>query len=210
MEGGVAADAMGELEHRKRWLVAGAALTLLAAAGGGALAATELGSASTQTDPIVSDAASRLGVTPSALESPLASGRAPLSGRFFGGFGRAPGFGGWGIGAGLGPAAESYLGLSGAQIRTELRAGKTLAQIAVAQGKTADGLIAALVAAAKAKLANAVSAGRLSSSQEATIESNLQSEITAIVNGTTAHRGFGFHGPRWGGGAPRSGMTATA
>src|SRR5262245_30210227 len=40
-----------------------------------------------------------------------------------------------------GPAAiASYLGLSPAQLREQLKAGKTLAQIAVAQGKSVSGL----------------------------------------------------------------------
>ncbi len=50
----------------------------------------------------------------------------------------------------------SYLGLSGAQLTSELRSGKTLAQIAQAtSGKTAQGLSAALLAAKQARLAKA-------------------------------------------------------
>jgi hypothetical protein len=53
-------------------------------------------------------------------------------------------------------AASSYLGVSAAQISSELRSGKTLAQIAGASsGKSAEGLIEALVAARKVKLASA-------------------------------------------------------
>lgn len=42
----------------------------------------------------------------------------------------------------------TYIGITEAQLRTELRAGKTLAEVAVANGKTRDGLIAALAQAA--------------------------------------------------------------
>ena len=43
--------------------------------------------------------------------------------------------------------ASTYLGLTEAQIRTQLQSGKTLADIATAQGKTAAGLVDALVTA---------------------------------------------------------------
>ena len=54
-------------------------------------------------------------------------------------------------------AASSYLGVSVAAIQTELRAGRTLAQIAAAHGKSEAGLVDAIVAARRARLA-AVSA----------------------------------------------------
>src|SRR5205823_8883113 len=54
-------------------------------------------------------------------------------------------------------AAVAYLGLTPAQVQTDLAAGKTLAQIAAAtSGKSADGLIAALVGAEKTEIAATV------------------------------------------------------
>ena len=50
-------------------------------------------------------------------------------------------------GADLMTAAATYIGIPAADLRTQLAAGKSLADIAVANGKTRDGLIAALVAA---------------------------------------------------------------
>jgi hypothetical protein len=44
-------------------------------------------------------------------------------------------------------AAATYIGISEAQLRTELGTDKSLADVAIAHGKTRDGLIAALVAA---------------------------------------------------------------
>src|SRR5437870_10829590 len=44
-------------------------------------------------------------------------------------------------------AAAAYIGITEAQLRTELGTDKSLADVAVAHGKTRDGLIAALVAA---------------------------------------------------------------
>ena len=49
-------------------------------------------------------------------------------------------------------AAATYIGITADALRTELQAGKSLADIAVAQGKTRDGLIAALATAATAEL----------------------------------------------------------
>src|SRR5437868_10862337 len=44
-------------------------------------------------------------------------------------------------------AAATYIGITEAQLRTELGTDKSLADVAVAHGKTRDGLIQALVAA---------------------------------------------------------------
>jgi hypothetical protein len=73
------------------------------------------------------------------------------------------------------------------QLRTELESGKSLAQVAKAHGKSVDGLIDALVAAAKNKLDDAVSAGRLTKDQETEMLSVLKDRITNAVNST--------HGP---------------
>jgi len=55
----------------------------------------------------------------------------------------------------------AYLGMTREQLRTELRSGKSLAQIAEAKGKSVDGLVAAMLAPAKARLAKAVENGHL-------------------------------------------------
>ncbi|HEV8669346.1 MAG TPA: hypothetical protein VGS01_01280 [Candidatus Limnocylindria bacterium] len=52
--------------------------------------------------------------------------------------------------------AAAYIGITEADLRTELQTGKTLAQIAVAHGKTRDGLIAALSAEATKAITTAV------------------------------------------------------
>ena len=53
-------------------------------------------------------------------------------------------------------AAASYIGITEAQLRTELGTDKSLADVAVAHGKTRDGLIAALVAAQQQNIATLV------------------------------------------------------
>ena len=53
-------------------------------------------------------------------------------------------------------AAANYIGITEAQLRTELGTDKSLADVAVAHGKTRDGLIAALVAAQQQNIATLV------------------------------------------------------
>jgi ribosomal protein S20 len=91
-------------------------------------------------------------------------------------------------------AATAYLGISDSELRSQLASGKTLAQIAGStSGKSAAGLIDALVAAQKKELDRAVASGRISHSTADRIESNLRSRVTDMVNGT-------FH--RFGGAPP--------
>lgn len=81
-------------------------------------------------------------------------------------------------------AAADYLGLTPAQLRTQHEAGKSLAQIAAAQGKSVAGLEDAIYAAAKADLDKAVANGRITSAQEQTILVDLKAHIDDIVNHT--------------------------
>ena len=52
--------------------------------------------------------------------------------------------------------AATYIGITEAALRTELASGKSLADVAVANGKTRDGVIAALTAAATAEITTLV------------------------------------------------------
>lgn len=52
--------------------------------------------------------------------------------------------------------AATYIGITEADLRTELQTGKTLAEVAVAHGKTRDGLIAALSAEVTKQITTAV------------------------------------------------------
>ena len=100
--------------------------------------------------------------------------------------------GGHGFGHGPGgdefTAAASYLGLTESALATQLQAGKTLAQIANGtSGKSAAGLIDALVAAEKTEIAAAVTAGRLTQAQADQIVPTLTERFTALVNGAFQH-----------------------
>jgi hypothetical protein len=198
----------------KRKLVAGTVVAVALAGGGAAVAATQLGSSPSETSQaVVDDAAQQLGVQPSALSGALktalskqvdtavAAGRLTkdegdaIKTRIESGelpiFGAGPPHGHFGA-RGL-DAAASYLGVTEAQLRSDLEGGKTLADVAQDQGKSVDGLVQALVDDATKKLDAAVSAGRLTQEREQSILSGLKQHITDFVNGT--HELHGDHGP---------------
>lgn len=84
----------------------------------------------------------------------------------------------------FGAALASYLGLTRAELRAQLRKGKSLAQIATAQGKTVAGLKAVILAEAKARLDGSVTAGKLTATQERTLLDKLAAHIDDLVNRT--------------------------
>jgi polyhydroxyalkanoate synthesis regulator phasin len=81
-------------------------------------------------------------------------------------------------------AAADYLDITQAQLRKELEVGKTLAEVAKAQGKTAEGLVQALYDSQKKQLDEAVADGKVTRSQADAILANLKDKLTALVNGT--------------------------
>jgi hypothetical protein len=129
-----------------------------------------------------------------ALKAHIAAGPLPLGAPH--GFGmHGHGFGMHGHGPGmLGPgvdAAASYLGITGAQLHSELAKGKSLAQIAEAHGKTAAGLVDALVASAKTRLDHAVADGHLTSAQEKAILARMHFFLERFVHHTLSAPMFG-------------------
>ena len=92
-------------------------------------------------------------------------------------------------------AAATYLGISTSELRSELESGRTPAQIADAtSGKSASGLIDALVAQARSDLDAAVSSGKLTTAQEQALLANLPQMVTDLLNGTRPPFGFRGHG----------------
>ncbi len=218
-----------------------AALLLAVALGAtAAVGASRVLSSSDDGQTVIDDAAAELGVEPSALEGALRtalknrvddaveagilteeegaelkervdSGQTPP---LFGGFGRFHGFSDGGPRpdplAGLETAA-SYLGLTEAELHEQLRDGDTLADIAKKEGTSVDGLVQAMVDAARKELDAAVAAGRLTEERADMIEQNLEERTTDLVNGELrrsrfgADRGFGSpHGDSPPFGGPRS------
>ena len=196
----------------KRKVVFGTVAALAVGGTGGAIAATQLRSSpSEESKAIVSDAAQQLGVQPDQLSKALktamekqvdaavAAGRItkaqgdalkqriesndfPLFGPFTLGFGGHFGFFGHHGFPGL-DAAASYLGLTESQLDSKLESGKTLAQVAKDQGKSVDGLVAAMKADFKQKLDRAVSDGRITKSDENKALSDADQRLKNLVNG---------------------------
>jgi hypothetical protein len=83
---------------------------------------------------------------------------------------------------GLLEAASTYLGLTHAQLATELRSGKSLAQIATARNKSVDGLKQALFAALKQKVDAAVAADRLPAARAQQLLERAPAHIERLVS----------------------------
>lgn len=203
----------------KRRILVGGVAALAVAGGGAAVAASKLSSPKEESQAVVNDAAGQLGIAPSKLSAALkkalenridaavADGRLTkeqgeaLKARI-----RSDDFPLFGFpGPHHGPhgfadldAAASYLGLSEAELRSQLAAGKSLAQIAKDRGKSVDGLVQALVDDLKTKLDAAVAAGRLTKAQADAILSDAKTRISERVNRSGPEfgfrrGGFGFH-----------------
>ncbi len=136
-----------------------------------------------------------------AAKQRIASGATGPLGGFGGHMGMGPGIGHNG---GFLVAAAGYLGLTQAELRTQLAAGTSLADVARAKGKSVDGLTQAIVKAETAKLDAAVKAGRITSDQEKQILARLEERIGDIVSRTAPAGGpFGGRGGMSGPGGMR-------
>ncbi len=86
-----------------------------------------------------------------------------------------------------GPVAE-YLGMTREALRAELRKGQSLAQIARARGKSVDGLVAAMVAPVKERLAKAVASKRLTQQRADALLERITDRLERLVQRTFAPR----------------------
>jgi hypothetical protein len=108
-----------------------------------------------------------------------------------GGFGLRGGPGLAGPHFGAGPqlaTAAKYLGLSESDLRTKLRGGDSLADVAKAQGKDVGGLQDAIVASEKADLDKAVADKKLTQSQADDILGELKAHAGDLVNAKPGDR----------------------
>ena len=82
-------------------------------------------------------------------------------------------------------AASEYLGMDTRTLLTQLRGGKSVADVAnglSAQGKSAQGLIDTLTKTANGKLDAAVAANKLTADQAAALKPKIAAEITTFVD----------------------------
>ena len=93
------------------------------------------------------------------------------------------------------------IGISTAQLQSELSGGKTIAQVAQAHGADVNALISTWVASENKEIDDRVAAGQLTQAQADQMKSMTQQRVTDEVNGT-------FHGGHWGG--PRDGSSQSS
>ena len=203
----------------KRIIVAAAAAAAVVGGSAGAIAATKQGEGKKAEQAVLDDAAKRLNVAPTELRDALAKARdAQLdqavkdgrltqqqagaikarrkeSGRVLGGAGRGGhghhGFGGRGL---LKPAADA-LGLTRAELATQLRSGKTLTEIAKAENQDLADVKSAVKKAATERLDAAVKVGRLTDAQRDAKVAELDEHIDRFATGEGPGR-FGHRGGR--------------
>jgi hypothetical protein len=213
-------------------IAVGGVLVLAVSGAGAAVAATKLRSPEQERRAVLNDVAGQLGVTPERLsnafktamknriDQAVEDGRltqaeatrmkaaidrqsVPMLGPGF----RHGGRGGMHRGQHGLEAAAKFLGMTEAALRTQLQSGKTLAQVARDRGKSVDGLVNAIVAEKKARIAQEVKDGRLSQARADELLARMKEHVTDMVNGRFAprheHR-FRPHGPR---GPPGSGSS---
>lgn len=186
-----------------RKLAIGAAAVLVLGGAGAAVAATHDGSGSNR-QAFVDDVAKRVGVSPGTLtaamkaaaidrvEAAVAAGHLSqaqatvIKQRIASGAGtHLFGLHYGGRHDGPGAVAVHYLGISPATLRSERASGKSLAQIAsTTPGKSAEGLKASMIAAARAKMAAAVSSGRITATEAKERLGALDARVEAMLQRT--------------------------
>jgi hypothetical protein len=127
----------------------------------------------------------------------------PLFGPFLGPRGFGAGRGGFAAGAEIN-AAATKLGMTVQDLMTELRSGKTLADVAKEKNVSTDDLKAAIISAITAQIDQAVTNGKLTQAQADQLKSNLDNQIDLNKSwpngggfeGFGRGRGFGFGRPQ--------------
>lgn len=221
----------------KRKLAIGTTALAAAAFAGGAYAATQEPGATTR-QAFLNDVAKRLNVSPAqlsaalrgalddqlqaavaagkltqaqanAIEQRIQNGGAPPLGALW--FGQRPPGPPHAVVGGIGlTAAAKYLGLGDRQLLDQLSAGKTLAQVAKARGKSVSGLESALSSALRSRVQEAVARKQITSAQEQQILSRLSQRLNQAINGTYPGPGFRMHGSWHGPVGPPAGPGAVA
>ena len=200
-------------------LIVGAGAALAAVGAGAAVGATNL-SPEEESSAIVEDAAKQLGVTPQKLSDALtqafenridqavkdgrlsaeeaerlkeglAAGDLPLVGAPIL---KGPGHRGHRLFRFGLETAAGYLGVTEAELREALRDGRSLADVAEAEGKSVDGLVDALVKEQTARLDQAVEDGRLTKAQRDEMVADMRERVERMVQAEPMR---GLRGPHF-------------
>ena len=91
-------------------------------------------------------------------------------------------------------AIASILKLTEAELKTQVQSGKTLAQIATAQGVDIKLVVDAIVADMKSHIADEVKSGEITQAQADTKLADVTAKATERVNNVRPARGEGMHG----------------
>src|SRR5207302_1205012 len=172
----------------RRLALAGAAVLVIGGAAVGIAAAqaqpsTTPSAQQTGYQKFIDALAQKLGISSQTLQSDIAQARQDAglpAGNGVPGAGRGGQRGGFGGGLDFNAAAQA-LGIAPHQLRTEL-AGKSLAQVAQAHGKSGSDVATALKNAANTRIDQAVTSGRLTADQANTQKTNVDQRIDQLVN----------------------------
>jgi hypothetical protein len=109
-------------------------------------------------------------------------------------------------------AAASYLGLTEAQLLSDLKSGQSLAKIAASRHKSVSGLESVITASIRSRLEQLVSKKRITQDQANRVLKGLTTKLNSLINGVPrlgfgAGRAFGPGGPHpnWKGSPPAGG-----
>ena len=124
----------------------------------------------------------------------LLNGTLPLGGHR-GEFGRdGDGMRGFGGRLGMSSTLPDLLGIDAVELRTQLQAGSTIAEIAEASGVSVDDVISGMVSEASDRLGTAVTDGKITQEQADEALTEMTQRITEMVNGEAPLGRGGFGG----------------
>ena len=78
--------------------------------------------------------------------------------------------------------AAKVIGITPAQLRTEMKTGQSIAQVANARGVSTDALVSGMTATVDSRIDAAVSSGKITADQATTLKAKVTDAVTKLVN----------------------------
>ena len=91
-------------------------------------------------------------------------------------------------------AAATTIGVTASTLQSDLAAGQTIASVAQAHSVSVASVVSAVTTAVDSQISSLESSGKLTSTEASTLTSEVQSRVTAWVNGTYPGWPFGPFG----------------